>query len=128
MPEAAPQLTKVLAGLRHTFVVADYTLPDCPLVFASDGYACNSWPRCKARISAHLGSIAPDDAVGTDQAAAPRLRCHNAVDPVSARHADLCGPFVLCRFLQMTGYTADEVLGHNWCDAQQSLLADRQTS
>lgn len=53
MPEAAPQLTKVLAGLRHTFVVADYTLPDCPLVFASEG------------------------------------------------------------FLQMTGYSADEVLGHN---------------
>ena len=37
IPDAAPQLTKVLAGLRHTFVVADYTLPDCPLVFASEG-------------------------------------------------------------------------------------------
>lgn len=46
-------MTKVLAGLRHTFVVADATLPDCPLVFASDG------------------------------------------------------------FLQMTGYTSEEVLGHN---------------
>ncbi|KAK9802821.1 hypothetical protein WJX73_002029 [Symbiochloris irregularis] len=53
VPDAAPQLTKVLAGLRHTFVVADYTLPDCPLVFASEG------------------------------------------------------------FLQMTGYSAEEVLGHN---------------
>ena len=37
VPGPAPQLTKVLAGLRHTFVVADATLPDCPLVFASDG-------------------------------------------------------------------------------------------
>nr|AML79622.1 putative LOV domain-containing protein [Leptosira obovata] len=53
VPAAAGQLTKVLAGLRHTFVVADATLPDCPLVYASEG------------------------------------------------------------FLQMTGYTAEEVLGHN---------------
>uniref|UniRef100_A0A126X1F8 non-specific serine/threonine protein kinase n=1 Tax=Oedogonium foveolatum TaxID=321584 RepID=A0A126X1F8_9CHLO len=53
VPAPAAQLTKVLAGLRHTFVVSDATLPDFPLVFASEG------------------------------------------------------------FLQMTGYTADEVLGHN---------------
>ena len=39
VPPPAPQLTKVLAGLRHTFVVADATLPDCPLVFASEGCA-----------------------------------------------------------------------------------------
>ncbi|BDA47694.1 probable phototropin-2 [Coccomyxa sp. Obi] len=38
VPGPAPQLTKVLAGLRHTFVVADATLPDCPLVFASEGF------------------------------------------------------------------------------------------
>nr|AML77131.1 putative LOV domain-containing protein [Hafniomonas reticulata] len=38
VPSAASQLTKVLAGLRHTFVVADATLPDCPLVFASEGF------------------------------------------------------------------------------------------
>jgi hypothetical protein len=37
VPPPAPQLTKVLAKLRHTFVVADATLPDCPLVFASEG-------------------------------------------------------------------------------------------
>jgi|LauGreSuBDMM15SN_2_FD.fasta_scaffold149125_1 hypothetical protein len=37
LPPAAAQLTKVLAGLRHTFVVADATLPDMPLVFASEG-------------------------------------------------------------------------------------------
>ena len=61
MPEAAGQFTKVLASLRHTFVVADNTLPDCPLVYASDG------------------------------------------------------------FLRMTGYSADEVLGHNWC-VQAALL------
>lgn len=37
IPAAAGQLTKVLAGLRHTFVVADATLPDVPLVYASEG-------------------------------------------------------------------------------------------
>nr|AML79491.1 putative LOV domain-containing protein [Pediastrum duplex] len=38
IPAAAGQLTQVLAGLKHTFVVADATLPDCPLVFASEGF------------------------------------------------------------------------------------------
>mmetsp|Transcript_20477 Transcript_20477/g.56774 ORF Transcript_20477/g.56774 Transcript_20477/m.56774 type:complete len:721 (-) Transcript_20477:358-2520(-) len=38
VPEAAGQLTSVLSGLRHTFVVADATLPDCPLVFASESF------------------------------------------------------------------------------------------
>lgn len=38
VPAPASQLTKVLAGLRHTFVVADATLPDCPLVYASEGF------------------------------------------------------------------------------------------
>ncbi|KAF5836329.1 putative blue light receptor [Dunaliella salina] len=38
VPNAASQLTKVLAGLRHTFVVADATLPDMPLIFASEGF------------------------------------------------------------------------------------------
>lgn len=38
VPAAAAQLTNVLAGLRHTFVVADATLPDCPLVYASEGF------------------------------------------------------------------------------------------
>ena len=37
VPSAASQLTKVLVGLRHTFVVADATLPDCPLIYASEG-------------------------------------------------------------------------------------------
>lgn len=37
VPSPASQLTKVLAGLRHTFVVADATLPDMPLVYASEG-------------------------------------------------------------------------------------------
>lgn len=57
VPATASSLAKVLSSLRHTFVVADATLPDCPLVYASQG------------------------------------------------------------FLDMTGYTADEVLGHNWCAA-----------
>nr|AML77624.1 putative LOV domain-containing protein [Ignatius tetrasporus] len=37
-PTPAGQLTKLLAGLRHTFAVADATLPDCPLVYASNGF------------------------------------------------------------------------------------------
>lgn len=37
IPTQANQLTKVLDNLRHTFVVADATLPDCPLVYASEG-------------------------------------------------------------------------------------------
>ncbi len=37
LPKAA--LTNALAGLRHTFVVADTTLPDCPLVYVSEGFS-----------------------------------------------------------------------------------------
>ena len=36
LPQA--KLTNALAGLRHTFVVADATLPDCPLVYVSEGF------------------------------------------------------------------------------------------
>ncbi|KAI8103482.1 hypothetical protein M9435_004820 [Picochlorum sp. BPE23] len=36
LPQA--KLTTALAALRHTFVVADATLPDCPLVYASEGF------------------------------------------------------------------------------------------
>eukprot|EP01026_Neomeris_dumetosa_P054326 TRINITY_DN4885_c0_g1_i9.p1 TRINITY_DN4885_c0_g1~~TRINITY_DN4885_c0_g1_i9.p1 ORF type:complete len:294 (-),score=54.16 TRINITY_DN4885_c0_g1_i9:68-949(-) len=53
LPNEAAYLTRVLSGLNHTFVVADATLPDTPLVYASES------------------------------------------------------------FLQMTGYSRDEVLGHN---------------
>jgi PAS domain-containing protein len=38
VPAAAGNLTSVLSGLKHTFVVADATLPDCPLVFASESF------------------------------------------------------------------------------------------
>lgn len=38
VPAAAQQLTQVLSKLRHTFVVADATLPDCPLVYASESF------------------------------------------------------------------------------------------
>lgn len=37
LPQA--KLTSALAGLRHTFVVADATLPDCPLVYVSEGFS-----------------------------------------------------------------------------------------
>ena len=37
VPAAQATLTSALAGLRHTFVVADATLPDCPLIYASEG-------------------------------------------------------------------------------------------
>eukprot|EP01026_Neomeris_dumetosa_P050378 TRINITY_DN4414_c0_g1_i3.p1 TRINITY_DN4414_c0_g1~~TRINITY_DN4414_c0_g1_i3.p1 ORF type:complete len:756 (+),score=106.22 TRINITY_DN4414_c0_g1_i3:115-2268(+) len=38
VPNAATHLTKVLQGLKHTFVVADATLPDMPLVYASESF------------------------------------------------------------------------------------------
>ena len=37
LPQA--KLTNALAGLRHTFVVADATLPDWPLVYVSEGFS-----------------------------------------------------------------------------------------
>jgi hypothetical protein len=37
VPEPQAGLTSALANLRHTFVVADATLPDCPLIYASEG-------------------------------------------------------------------------------------------
>ena len=37
VPKAQAQMTSALASLRHTFVVADATLPDMPLIYASDG-------------------------------------------------------------------------------------------
>jgi hypothetical protein len=38
-PEASKGLTMALASLRHTFTVCDPTLPDCPIVYASDGFS-----------------------------------------------------------------------------------------
>eukprot|EP01025_Chloroclados_australasicus_P021632 TRINITY_DN22702_c1_g1_i3.p1 TRINITY_DN22702_c1_g1~~TRINITY_DN22702_c1_g1_i3.p1 ORF type:complete len:783 (-),score=85.28 TRINITY_DN22702_c1_g1_i3:1249-3432(-) len=38
LPNEAAYLTKVLRGLKHTFVVADATLPDMPLVYASESF------------------------------------------------------------------------------------------
>ena len=37
-PQASKGLTMALASLRHTFTVCDPTLPDCPIVYASDGF------------------------------------------------------------------------------------------
>ncbi len=37
VPAAEKTLASALAALRHTFVVADATLPDCPLIYASEG-------------------------------------------------------------------------------------------
>jgi PAS domain-containing protein len=37
-PKAKKNLTRALAGIRHTFVVSDPFLPDCPIVFASEGF------------------------------------------------------------------------------------------
>eukprot|EP01025_Chloroclados_australasicus_P002375 TRINITY_DN10542_c0_g1_i2.p1 TRINITY_DN10542_c0_g1~~TRINITY_DN10542_c0_g1_i2.p1 ORF type:complete len:727 (+),score=70.48 TRINITY_DN10542_c0_g1_i2:74-2254(+) len=37
-PGTATHLSKVLQSLKHTFVVADATLPDIPLVYASDSF------------------------------------------------------------------------------------------
>eukprot|EP01024_Parvocaulis_polyphysoides_P034245 TRINITY_DN30303_c1_g1_i1.p1 TRINITY_DN30303_c1_g1~~TRINITY_DN30303_c1_g1_i1.p1 ORF type:complete len:459 (-),score=88.11 TRINITY_DN30303_c1_g1_i1:7-1383(-) len=38
LPNAATYLTKVLSGLKHTFVVADAMMPDIPLVYASESF------------------------------------------------------------------------------------------
>jgi len=38
VPGASKLLTLAMAGLRHTFVVSDPTLPDCPIVYASEGF------------------------------------------------------------------------------------------
>mmetsp|Transcript_31238 Transcript_31238/g.43292 ORF Transcript_31238/g.43292 Transcript_31238/m.43292 type:complete len:753 (+) Transcript_31238:415-2673(+) len=38
VPKAEKHLTAALAGIRHTFVVTDPFLPDCPIVFASEGF------------------------------------------------------------------------------------------
>jgi len=38
MPEVKRTLAMALAGIRHTFVVTDPFLPDCPIVFASEGF------------------------------------------------------------------------------------------
>lgn len=37
VPAAQSQLVSTLSTLRHTFVVADCTLPDCPLTYVSQG-------------------------------------------------------------------------------------------
>nr|AML79004.1 putative LOV domain-containing protein [Botryosphaerella sudetica] len=51
IPAAAAQLTQVLSGLKHTFVVADATLPDMPLVYASEGFY-------------HMTGYGPDEVLG----------------------------------------------------------------
>ncbi|EFN57260.1 hypothetical protein CHLNCDRAFT_6687, partial [Chlorella variabilis] len=38
VPAPQAQLTSALAKLRQTFVVADATHPDCPLIYASEGF------------------------------------------------------------------------------------------
>jgi PAS domain-containing protein len=38
LPAAQRHLTMALAGIRQTFVVTDPFLPDCPIVFASEGF------------------------------------------------------------------------------------------
>ncbi|GBF95420.1 hypothetical protein Rsub_08382 [Raphidocelis subcapitata] len=51
VPAAAGELTQVLSRLRHTFVVADATLPDCPLVYASESFY-------------HMTGYGPDEVLG----------------------------------------------------------------
>ncbi|PSC75784.1 phototropin [Micractinium conductrix] len=40
VPQEKAGLAAALSQLRHTFVVADATLPDCPLIYASEGFYC----------------------------------------------------------------------------------------
>mmetsp|Transcript_21837 Transcript_21837/g.47932 ORF Transcript_21837/g.47932 Transcript_21837/m.47932 type:complete len:398 (+) Transcript_21837:102-1295(+) len=50
-PKAKKNLTMALAGIRHTFVVTDPFLPDCPIVFASEGFY-------------HMTGYGPDEILG----------------------------------------------------------------
>ena len=52
VPLAQAQLTSALAQLRHTFVVADATLPDCPLIYASEGCGEGRAPLAPSRVPA----------------------------------------------------------------------------
>jgi hypothetical protein len=52
LPSAQRHLTMALAGIRQTFVVTDPFLPDCPIVFASEGfYHMTGYPPSEVRPS-----------------------------------------------------------------------------
>nr|AML77886.1 putative LOV domain-containing protein [Eremosphaera viridis] len=71
VPQAANQLTQILAGLRHTFVVADNTLPDCPLIYVSDGF-CDLTGYTPEEILGHNCRFLQGE--GTDLKTVGRLR------------------------------------------------------
>ena len=102
--------------LRHTFVVADATQPDCPLVrggSGSVGVPAGRLPPApqppRRRAAAHPGTHA--------SAAAP-LRLRGLACPTAALTMPPTSPlpqvYASQGFYDMTGYTPEEVIGHNW--------------
>lgn len=71
VPPAQPQLTSALAALRHTFVVADATLPDCPLIYASEGFL-NMTGYSKEEVLGHNCRFLQGE--GTDPRSVQQLR------------------------------------------------------
>ncbi|KAK3273786.1 Phototropin-2 [Cymbomonas tetramitiformis] len=71
VPAAHAQLTMALAGVRHTFVISDPSLPDCPIIYASNGFF-------------HMTGYPPEEVLGfncrflqgekTDQAEVDKVR------------------------------------------------------
>ncbi|GFH17457.1 putative LOV domain-containing protein [Haematococcus lacustris] len=132
LPSAASQLTKVLAGLRHTFVVADATLPDMPLIYASDG--C----RIVDEVTTTVESAEPGRAQGA-KGSAPKSFPRVALDlatTVERIQQNFCisdptlpdCPIVFASdaFLDLTEYKREEVLGRN-CRFLQGPGTDQNT-
>ncbi|KFM28754.1 Phototropin-1B [Auxenochlorella protothecoides] len=71
VPETESNLTSALEGLRHTFVVADATLPDCPLMFISEGFSALTGYSCEEVLGRNCRFLQGE---GTDPKAVQRLR------------------------------------------------------
>ena len=82
LPIAQRNLTIALAGLRHTFVVADPSQPDCPITFASDGCAS---PDLTRHIANRMPDFAPGASRASPGAAAARLQQLRCLAPPYAR-------------------------------------------
>lgn len=112
------QPTRIVATpclqLRHTFVVADATLPDCPLV-SPRLLSCTDIPYSACCD----GSRSSSEAAGKGSPASLRKRCCLRPRPHRS-HRGRGIPWSLWQiyasegFFQMTGYTREEAIGHNW--------------
>jgi phototropin len=64
-------LSDLLSHLQHTFVISDATLPDCPIIYASDGF-CKMTGYTKEEIIGHNCRFLQGS--GTDQLEVLKLR------------------------------------------------------